>query len=367
MKTGRKSSFCNARTLCCIGLLCSGLGIANAQLAWGPFSATGYGELYYVHDFADFPTVNRMVTPSGVSPIYSYNRADEPAINDALLDLKFATNWVRAAAGFQGGTYEQQNYAGEQGFAKYIYEASAGVQPVENLWLDAGVFPSHIGLESSVSKDNANLTRSLMADNTPYYESGAKATWEPDKRWLFSALALRGWQSIDDPNHDWDGGTQIQFKPNDAWLFNSSTFIGEYGADRHERYFHDFYVTWQATTNFSLSGSLDLGLEEHSATDRNLSGWVSGMVVARYQFDEHWAAAARVEHYHDPNGLTIATATAGNFVATGGSVNVDYQPEKHVMLRTEFRNITAEHAVFIHQQGLAHSDNSITTSLILMF
>jgi hypothetical protein len=34
--------------------------------------------------------------------------------------------------------------------------------------------PSHIGFESAIGKDCATLTRSILADNSPYYEAGVK-------------------------------------------------------------------------------------------------------------------------------------------------------------------------------------------------
>jgi len=38
------------------------------------------------------------------------------------------------------------------------------------LWIDAGIFGSHIGIESAVGKDSWNSTRNISADNSPYYE-----------------------------------------------------------------------------------------------------------------------------------------------------------------------------------------------------
>ena len=46
-------------------------------------------------------------------------------------------------------------------------QAIAARPDADNLWLDAGIFVSHIGLESANSRDNLTLTRSIMADNSP--------------------------------------------------------------------------------------------------------------------------------------------------------------------------------------------------------
>jgi hypothetical protein len=47
----------------------------------------------------------------------------------------------------------------------------------KTLWLDAGIFGSHMGFESALSIDNPTLTKSFVAENSPYYWSGAKLTY----------------------------------------------------------------------------------------------------------------------------------------------------------------------------------------------
>jgi hypothetical protein len=91
------------------------------------------------------------------------------------------------------------NYAAESGVLKNIYEANVGVKisKHKNLWIDAGILPSHIGFESAVSKDCFTLTRSMQAENSPYFESGAKISYTSDNgKWFVSGLVLNGWQRI---------------------------------------------------------------------------------------------------------------------------------------------------------------------------
>ena len=74
------------------------------------------------------------------------------------------------------GTYMNANYAAEPEYLKNIYEANAGIKisKNENLWIDVGILPSHIGFETAIRKDNWTLTRSMVAENSPYYESWRK-------------------------------------------------------------------------------------------------------------------------------------------------------------------------------------------------
>lgn len=57
--------------------------------------------------------------------------------------------------------------------------------------------PSHLGFESAVGIDCWNLTRSILAENSPYYETGIKLNYTNKKQDLYIAFhLLNGWQKI---------------------------------------------------------------------------------------------------------------------------------------------------------------------------
>ena len=89
-----------------------------------------------------------------------------------------------------------------------------------------GIFSSHLGFESALSKDNWTLTRSLNAENSPYYETGARLTYEVGPKLTLTGLVLNGWQNIRETNQAKALGTQLQWKPTAKVLINSSTFYG---------------------------------------------------------------------------------------------------------------------------------------------
>jgi len=343
----------------------------DAQTVLGPLTLSGYLDAYYSDEFGDSSVHQRQVTPSGVSPVYSFGKNNTFAVNEAFLDAKLATDSFHAALGIQGGTYVDANYASESEITRHLYEAYAGLRIAKDLWFDAGIFASHIGLESAVSKDNWTLTRSLVADNTPYYETGAKATYTPGSRWLLSALVLNGWQNIRDNNSNKAIGTQIQYKPNDALVFDSSTFVGEGRNDptplERERYFHDFYFTDQIDARWAAGVQLDVGWEEKSHTDHALNSWTSGAAIAHFQISPRYAVSARAEFYHDPDGVIIATGTPGNFSAYGGSAGLDYAPAKNLLTRVELRSLRADHPVFVHGGELWRDSTYATAAFCVSF
>lgn len=142
---------------------------------------SGYIEMYYGYDFDNPNNHNRP------SFLYSYHRHNEVNLNIGLVKAAYQKDNIRANFGLMAGTYVNRNLAHEPGTLRNIFEANVGVRLLKNksLWLDVGVMPSHIGFESAIGMDCRNMTRSMIADNTPYYESGAKLSYETDnEKWL---------------------------------------------------------------------------------------------------------------------------------------------------------------------------------------
>jgi hypothetical protein len=91
------------------------------------------------------------------------------------------------------GNYAKYNLAVESKFFRHIYEANIGYKFSEKISVDAGILPSHIGCESAIAKDNWNLSRSILAESTPYYETGIKFNYVPNEKWTFAFFILNGY------------------------------------------------------------------------------------------------------------------------------------------------------------------------------
>ncbi len=331
-------------------------------------SWNGYVEVYYQYDF-NKPSDN---TRPGF--VYSHNRHNEFNINLGYLKGSYSAERVRANLALAAGTYMNANYAAESGVLKNIYEANAGVKlsKKKNLWLDAGIFGSHIGFESAVSKDCWALTRSIVADNSPYYETGAKITYISDNsKWLLSALALNGWQRIQRVNGNSliSLGTQVQFKTSDKILLNYSTFFGTDKPDsaRLYRTYHDIYGIVNFTDKLGLTVGLDIGTEEKTPGGNDINTWFSPVGILKYTINNKWAIAGRVENFTDKYGVIIPTGTPNGFQTMGYSLNVDYSPFKNVLARLEARNFSSKHAIFIKESQTVSNDFFITGSVAVAF
>ncbi len=325
----------------------------------------GYVGVYYGYDF------NNPASLARPGFIYSENLHNQIAVNIALLGARYSSDRIRGTFAIQTGTYPDANYAAEPAIFKNIYEAWGGVRIAKNLWLDAGIFLSHIGLEGPNSRDNLTLTRSIMADNSPYYEAGAKLTYDKGKKWLFSVLAINGWQVIRDRNQNEAVGTQIQFRPTSKLLFNSSTFIGE-GRNVPDslgirlRYFHDFFVTYDPSPKWKIAGAFDTGWQEKLDGRGGYDNWQGGSLIVRRRLWARGGLVGRVEYYRDPAGVLAATRVGG-LRTTGYSLGFDYLPVPRVILRAELKEFVDQNNVYLKDKAYKRTDAAFTTLLGLTF
>lgn len=340
----------------------------TATPAPNPFSFSGYVEAYYQYDF------NKPADNNRPGFIYSHNRHNEFNLNLGFLKGSYNTDRVRANLALAAGTYMNANYSAEAGVLKNIYEANAGVKisKKKNLWIDAGIFASHIGFESAVSKDCWTLTRSILADNSPYFESGAKFTYTSNNnKWIVSGLVLNGWQRIKrvDGNSLMSYGTQLQYKPNTNTTFNYSTFIGTDKPDslRQWRYFHNLYGIFNVTNKFGIIAGFDIGSEQKTKGSNDFNTWYAPVLILKYALNSNWAIAARGEYYSDKKGVIIASGTINGFQTTGFSLNVDYAPTSNAVIRLEARTLNSKDDIFSKGNGFSNNNTFITSSIAVSF
>lgn len=328
---------------------------------------SGYVETYYAYDFNE-PENN---TRPGF--FYSHNRHYEVALNLGFIKAAYDNGQVRGNLALMAGSYANANLSAEEGVLKNVFEANAGVKisKTANLWVDAGIFASHIGFESAIGKDCWNLTRSMLADNSPYYESGAKISYtSPSGQWFISGLVLNGWQRIQRPdgNKTLAFGHQLTYKPSARITLNSSSFVGndKPDADKRMRYFHNFYGIFQLSDAFGLTAGFDIGAEQKSKGSDSYNCWYSPVVIAKYALSNRFSLSARGEYYADENGVIIATGTENGFKTFGYSLNFDYNIYSNVVWRVEARSLSSKDDIFVRNDPRG-TDTFVTTALAISF
>ncbi|HSK13428.1 MAG TPA: porin [Phnomibacter sp.] len=331
----------------------------------------GYAEVYYGYDFGR-PDDHRRP-----GFLYSFNRANEFNLNLGMIQLGYREKNVRANLALMAGTYPNANLAQEPDVLKNVFEANVGVKVSRDneLWIDAGIMPSHIGFETAIGSLCPNLSRSMLADNSPYYETGAKLTYtSKNKEWMISALMLNGWQRIRgvDGNSLPSFGHQLTWTPGERTTLNSSTFIGTDDPDstRRMRYFHNFFWQYRSSQKWSFIAGLDLGFQQREKGSSEYYHWLAPILIARFTPCAKWAFAGRIEYFEDKGEVIVAPGGSGGFGGfrnSGFSMNADHWVTPNICWRMEARVFKSPDAIYIKNNEPVTSNFALFTSLAVNF
>ncbi len=294
-------------------------------------------------------------------------RSDEFNINLIMLGTTLTREKVRARIALQAGTSVQSNYASEPTngsvsgptLARSIQEACAGYQISDKLWLDGGIYFSHVGAEGFISRDNLTYTRSLVADFSPYYQSGARLTYKVNDDLQLQFHVINGWQVISENNHSKTFGTQIAYALSSRLSVSYSTLIGRENEFRH---FHDFVFKYQPTDSWTLLFQYDIGFQKQLGSP-SYDSWNGLVLIAKYQITPATAVIARAESYSDPRQVIVATSTPNGFQVRGASIGYDMSLSPGVLWRSELKQLWSTDPIYPSGSGLVATDAVVVTSL----
>jgi hypothetical protein len=339
-------------------------GVAAAQ-GTGGLTVDAVVDGYYAYDFTR--------PPNRIRPFATQvSRHNEFNLNLALVRAQLAEERLRASFGLATGTYVEANYAAEPDLLKNIFEAYAGVNLGGDNWLDVGVFPSHIGFEYAISTLNPTYTRSLMAEYSPYYETGARLTLQPNDRFTVAVVVVNGWQIIRETNDAKSAGVQLVYKPSERLVLNYSNYVGDEAPDFDEddpdsriRFFNDFYAQLTLSDEATVTAAFDIGTQDRAGDED--ATWYTGALVGSVALAPRWAVGGRLEFFHDPDQAVVSTGVDEGFEVIGGSLNLDYKPIERAWVRLEGRLLSAEDEIFPSNDGLDKTNALIVSSIAITF
>jgi hypothetical protein len=326
------------------------------------FNLSAYIETYYSYDFSK-PFNNEKPDFN-----YNYKKHNQPNVNLAFVKANYQSKRLRSNLALMTGNYAMYNLSSEPNWAKPLLEANVGYKPFEKheFWIDAGVMPSHIGFESAVGSDCWNLTRSILAENSPYYESGVKFNYTNKKQDLYIAFhVLNGWQKIAIPKGEENpsAGFQVNYKPTSSLTLNYSNFVGNIKVDSLKalRIFHNLYAIYDASSKLSFIFGFDIGTQKRVGTKTAI--WYTPVIISKINLAKKSKIAGRLEFYSDQQQAIITTSTPNGYQTLGASINYDFQISPKVLWRSELKRYNSKDPIFKYTQN---SNQQTTATMVLI-
>jgi hypothetical protein len=333
----------------------------------------GFVDTYYAWDFNRPHNFDRAFTTQPA-------RHAEANVNLAFVETRWSGPRYRGRLAVQWGTSVQANYAGEPkigavsgpSVSQFLQEATVGYQLAPSVWLDGGIFFSHLGYEGWISRDNLSYTRSLVAEFSPYYEAGAKLTWTASPTLTATFALINGWQNISVDNTPPAGGVRFDYTPTPKVTLTYDNFLGNVAPDSAPgrfRVYHDVIAQVTPTDRWQFAAVYSIGSQGKSTPTGGTASWWGMTTFAKYHATPTVAFIARVERYSDPSQVIIVTGEPASFQATAGSLGVDVKLQAPVLWRTEVRGFRSSGPVWpLHADGKFGRDNAfVVTSLALTF
>ena len=273
---------------------------------------------------------------------YNHHRLNAPGINFTNIQYQVKKKRWGFDVGIQDGRYVAANYASQPILYRLISQAHLHYQPFQrhDISFQAGIFPSHIGFESAWNTDNLTLTRSMLAENSPYYESGISLSWNsPHQQWGLKALYLSGWQQsqwkwpVQHPSFGWASF----WNPLPNWKLAYNGFHGNLDNCTALPYsYHNFFVQGKRKSYECIFG-YDIGLKN------NFSRWTSPVLIVAKSWNDQFKSAVRWEKMTDPNSAILMNGAVNWTTRSACSINLDCQLNQHFTTRIEYKYAWSQH------------------------
>jgi len=301
-----------------------------------PFTISGYVDTYYSHD-NDY--ANAMDRFPGISP-----QRDEYRLNIAQLSLKYFKHNVRGNITLQYGDEPDVFWPSDR---KLLQEGNIGFSPVENLWIDAGYFLTHIGTESIRPMENVFSSFAMVTFYEPFPQAGAVISYST-KRFNGAFWLMNGYGQIADNNKNKSLGLSLTWWPYKNVSMSYNNIAGNESSDlnnQKQRLYNNFIIKANLGENWNIIFNNDFCLQQKSKIDDStgIGSMVGGFLTVKYTFnDPKYSIAYRGEYFADFDGIfspiyTISPLERSGLMCFGPSLAFEYKPMPNAYVRLEGR------------------------------
>lgn len=352
-------------------LIAGAISMTNAQDSLkheNQLTISSYADTY-------FSTFDTQSSQQDFQPYTAVGARDNSfGVNIAQIGLNFENKYIRSEVIFHMGDIAQATWSDD---FPYLQAANVGMKLSEGLWLDAGFFSTHLGTESYLPKNNMLSSIAVLTYNEPFYQSGAKLSWDASEKWYIEGWVLNGYHSFVDNNDSKSVGILVSHSISDNTSITYTNLYGRESEDDMALKQRRFYQNIYFNQNWNDQVFLTIGFDYATQTNSNITNaedpatMYGGVITGRYQFNPKWSITARGELVNDEHGFIsgLITDTDGDLAGLeifGLTFGTEYRPVDQAYLRAECRYLQAPDNLEIFFDGET-TNNRIELLLTLGF
>ncbi|MCX6352484.1 MAG: outer membrane beta-barrel protein [Bacteroidetes bacterium] len=325
---------------------------------------TGYVDAYYAY-YTDSVAVGGYQQFPTVSP-----KSNHFGINALCVNFCYDGEKVRAMAGLHYGDIARSSW-GTSTFP-WVMEAHAGVKLCKTLWVDAGLFRTHVGAEGLLPKENLASSIAIPTYYEPYYEAGVRLNYNPTEKLAINVLVLNGYNIFEDNNTDKSIGALVTYALGENRNIGYSNYFGNdapMGATSKKRMYHNIFFNYQMN-KLKMQVGVDYAMQEKSdiKTATQSASMISGLATLKYECCKNCSVYGRGEYFNDKDGFLSGTYTDKNANTVGlnlwgATLGFEYKPTDFSYIRLEGRELMTNKNVPIFRTN-GKSTNARTEAML---
>jgi hypothetical protein len=343
----QKQDYLSIKALLLAGIILACTLGAKAQYkdSIAEFKFSAYVDAYYARYSDQSIGLGKYEQFGAISPV-----SNQFGLNIAQLSAQYTHNNVRSIFTIHYGDLPTCAWSPQ---LNLIQEANAGIKIGRNLWLDAGLFKTHIGTEALLPKDNITSSVTVITLYEPWFQAGARLTYTPNDKLTVTVHALNGYNSFVDQNKKKSFGVGLSYNINEKCSLGYYILIGDALPDSltkpHTRFLNNFVFNYQFTPKFRLLAGFDyIGQQNSSITDSSkYASVLSAIITLQYKFLSRYACYGRFELFNDPDGFLAGKISPiivdpSGYKVKGFTLGLEDKVSSNSYIRLEGRELVAD-------------------------
>jgi hypothetical protein len=276
-------------------------------------------------------------------------RSGQVGINIIQVSAKYQARDFRGTTTLFYGDCPQSAWSTHLNF---VQEANLGFRIYKGLWLDAGFFRTHFGLESIQPRENMTIGFATTTYFEPYFLSGVKLTWEINPKIFVQINGFNSFNTFLETNKNKAVGISASWIPNEKLSISYSGITCDespVGFPRpQQRIYNNLYAVYK-THRMTLGLELNYGSQQNSKIkdSTKTAQMFSSLLALKYRFTSKWGAYVRGEVFEDSDEILTGPIENENHQLIGlnlwgATCGLEYKPIPNSYLRLESRYLEAK-------------------------